>query len=138
MAGNQLNFNTFTDEKKEKFFRHLSETYNLSKSAKLAGISRQDFYYHRKHNPEFEKRFQECLVQGADALEEVAVERGRAKSDLLLIFTLKGAKPEKYAERRQLSGPGGGPILFSMPIMLGEEIEEAEAQEIPQIEDKSG
>jgi hypothetical protein len=34
-------------------------------------------------------------------------------SDTLLIFLLKGIRPEKYRERFEHSGPEGGPIEFS-------------------------
>jgi transposase-like protein len=32
-------------------------------------------------------------------------------SDTLLIFLLKAAKPDKYRERREIVGAGGGPLL---------------------------
>jgi hypothetical protein len=34
------------------------------------------------------------------------------RSDLLLIFLLKGARPDIYRERREISGPSGGPLLL--------------------------
>lgn len=33
-------------------------------------------------------------------------------SDTLLIFLLKGARPEKYRERNEITGSGGGPIVI--------------------------
>ncbi len=48
-------------------------------------------------------------------------------SDTLLIFLLKGALPEKYADRRQVSGPEGGPVSLAA-IDLSVSPEEAAKQ----------
>jgi hypothetical protein len=43
----------------------------------------------------------------------------REYSDTLLIFLLKGARPEKYAERRVLSGKGKGGAILLEDIVAG-------------------
>lgn len=40
----------------------------------------------------------------------------RKFSDVLMIFLLKGALPDKYKERNEHTGPGGGPITTKLEI----------------------
>lgn len=65
-----------------------------------------------------DETFQEALTKakemGAEVLESEAIRRamdGRKPSDTLLIFLLKGAMPEKYAERHRLGGDKDAPPL---------------------------
>jgi len=39
-------------------------------------------------------------------------------SDTLLIFLMKGAMPDKYADRKQISGKGGGPLEIHEEIVF--------------------
>ncbi len=46
-------------------------------------------------------------------LEDAAVERAiKEKSDTMIIFLLKSRRKEKYAERTEHTGKGGGPITL--------------------------
>lgn len=107
-----------TPKKREKFFDGLRRSCNVSKACKLAGIARNSAYLWRRDDKAFAAEWNKAIEQAADLLEEEAVRRavtgvkkpvfqsGRLGhvteySDTLLIFLLKGAKPQKYAERKE-------------------------------------
>ncbi|OJU90986.1 MAG: terminase [Burkholderiales bacterium 66-5] len=118
-----------TPEKLAAFCAALSEAGgSVTRACRAVGISRQTAYEWRSNSPEFAKAWEVAKAQGMDALEDEATRRAfegfdkpvtfqgevrdtvREYSDTLLIFLLKGGKPEKYRERAEISGPGGGPI----------------------------
>ena len=106
-----------TAEKKAAFLRHLAESCHVGDSCKAIGYSRTTLYEHRDEDPEFAAAWKKALARGAEVLEDEAIRRGqrgydvdvyhggkvvgveRRYSDVLLIFMLKGANPEKYADR---------------------------------------
>lgn len=120
---------------------------NISAACKALGISRQTEHMWRKL-PEYRKLFMDAHEAAADALEAEARRRavdGVSKlvlykgepvkvknpktgeetylttkefSDVLLIFLLKGVRPEKYRERYEHSGPQGGPIQNDVKLDL--------------------
>ena len=92
------------------------ELCNITKAAAKAEVSRMELYRIRKEEPEFAAAWEEALQIGAEALEDAARERamgtdrpvffngvevGKTKdySDTLMIFLLKGAKPDTYKDR---------------------------------------
>lgn len=120
-------------KKQALFLEELARSGNVSLAAKFAGLDRNKFYDARAVDPEFAQAWSDALDQAADLLEEEARRRGhdgveepvfgrisreqdgqigaiRKYSDTLLIFLLKGCRPDKYRERREISGPGGGPL----------------------------
>jgi hypothetical protein len=79
----------------------------------MAEMCRQAAYEWRDCDPDFAADWDKAKDRGADALEDIAVRRAAAgQSDTLLIFLLKGAKPDKYKDRvsSEVSGPQGKPI----------------------------
>jgi len=94
------------------------------------GIGRHNHYEWMSVYPEYAERFQQAKEDVADVLEKEAIRRAyagveepvywkgercgtiRKYSDTLLIFLLKGLRPERYRERYELSGQGGGPVTF--------------------------
>ena len=116
--------------KKERFLRALAQKGTVTAAAKAAAISRQHVYKWRESDPVFAKAWDEALDEAVDHMEAEARRRAvdgvlkpvyqggqrvgtiREYSDTLLIFLLKGAKPEKYRERssHELTGKDGGPI----------------------------
>ena len=46
----------------------------------------------------------------------------RKYSDTLLIFLLKGARPDKYKDRHELGGPGGGPITLKVVYEIKDDL----------------
>lgn len=99
------------------FLAALAETGVVRYACRAAGCDPKDVYARRKVNPEFAAAWAQALEDAADSLEEAAVTRARdgvvevvvgkngelhenrKYSDTLLIFLLKGARPEKYRER---------------------------------------
>jgi hypothetical protein len=120
----------------------------MTRAAEAARISRRSAWGWLQRDARFADAFRDAGEQAADLLETEARRRAiegieepviwqgqlatvpdpnggppipltiRKYSDTLLIFLLKGARPEKYRERYdfQHTGPGGGPVLVSDPI----------------------
>jgi hypothetical protein len=120
-----------TQAKKRSFLAAYAETGTIKQAAKIAGIERKSHYLWLEKDPEYVEMFKSAREQAGDQLEQEARRRAiegvpepvwyrgqivgevQKYSDTLLIFLLKGAKPEKYAERKwyvEQTGPGGGPI----------------------------
>jgi hypothetical protein len=127
------------------FFAALAETGNVTKACKAVRIERKTVYKARDRDPAFRACWAEALDEAADRLEEEARRRAhdgliRYKfrrdgtpllhpttgepyyeldySDTLLIFLLKGCRPEKYRERQDVSvtGQGGGPVQHEVGV----------------------
>jgi len=97
-------------------------TANVARACEAAGIGRTTAYEWREADEEFRRRWNKAAEIGAEALEDEAVRRAhegwedpvfyqgtqcatvRKYSDTLLIFLLKGRKPERYRERIEHSG----------------------------------
>mgnify|MGYP000622147894 CR=1 FL=1 len=118
------------------FINTLRENGNIRASCEKAKVNRATAYRERRSNKAFDELWDAALEDAGDTLEAEAwrravkgvqkpvfgsggtgvgtVEVGAVQeySDTLLIFLLKGAKPEKYKDRGEISGPGGGPIPF--------------------------
>lgn len=108
-----------TPQKREKFLDGFGKSCNVSKACKLAGIARNSAYLWRDDDKVFATKWNKAIEQAADLLEEEAIRRAKdgvkkpvyqggrlvgyvtEYSDTLLIFLLKGAKPQKYAERKE-------------------------------------
>lgn len=122
--------------KRQAFLTAYVETSNISNACISAGIDRSTFYAW-KVDAEFAKAFEVAEQQAGDALEAEAARRAKEGvrrpvlykgeivvidgeplyeheySDTLLIFLLKGIKPEKYRERydAQLTGKDGAALI---------------------------
>lgn len=79
---------------------------------RAVGMSSRTWWNWLKADKEFAAEVAAAEQAVADHLEEVARQRAVAGSDVLLIFLLKGFRPEKYRERYQheVTGKDGGPI----------------------------
>lgn len=117
-----------TPKKRKRFLEALAETGNVTAACKLSAMVRTPTYYWRWEDEEFAAEWDQALHLGIEAIEDEAIRRATTGvkesvfykggscgevtkySDTLLIFLLKGAKPEKYVERRELTGAGGGPV----------------------------
>lgn len=114
---------------KTPFLKNLRETGNILKACRAAKVARTTFYEHRKADAVFEAQVSEALEEAGDVLEAEAWRRAvkgvrrpvfqggrkvgeiQEYSDTLLIFLLKGTKPQKYRERAEVTGADGGPIV---------------------------
>ena len=71
----------------------------ISAACKVAGIGRSTWYGIKKEDPQFAADAEHAKHEVADGLEQEAIRRAYDGSDVLLIFLLKGHKPEKFKER---------------------------------------
>ena len=101
----------------DRFFAALATSARVTKSCELAGVSYTEVRRRRAVDPEFEKQFVDAYEDGVQALDDEAVRRAfegvekpvfykgervddvKEYSDQLLIFILKGNRPDKYKER---------------------------------------
>ncbi len=125
-----------TAKKRQAFLAALAETANVLKSSEIARIARRTVYDWKSADSEFADAWERALDIGTDALEDEAVRRAhdgvdepvfyqgkacgvvRKYSDTLLIFLLKGRRPEKYKDRpiHEPGGVGGKPVEFVVTI----------------------
>jgi hypothetical protein len=124
-----------TDEQIATFLGSLAEGRTASGSARIAGRPRPYFYVHKKNDPNFSAAWDEAETAGTEFMEDearrravegvdkpiyhqgVRVDTVREFSDTLLIFLLKGRKPETYRDNSNLKITG--------TLTLGQLIEES-------------
>ena len=113
------------------FLEHLAATYNVEASCRKAKISKTVVYEKRRTDPQFAEMWDRAREIGAVALESEAIRRAvegvlqpvyhngaivgyeRRYSDRLIEFLLRGAMPEKYRERHELSGRVDGNLTLT-------------------------
>ena len=132
-------FNNIQQPKKRAYVAAFVATGgNITKASEAAGINRCTPYSDQWKN---DRKLQDALElarpMAADTLEAEAVRRAtegvkepvgwyqgepggyvQRYSDTLLIFLLKGARPERYRERHEFSGPGGGPAIIVREVVV--------------------
>jgi hypothetical protein len=115
----------FTPEKKAQFCEELRKAGgNVSRTAEICAVSKMGAYDAAKADPEFSRAWDEAVEFGIEELETEARRRAylgvdepvyqggkevglvRKYSDTLLIFLLKGAKPDKYRDRQDVHHSG--------------------------------
>lgn len=128
-------FTEVTDEKRALYLQAVSQTPRLTEAARMAGISPKTAYLWREapgEDPAFDKWFpvarrmglmraeSELWRRGIDGYEKPVYHQGqlvgteRVYSDTAAIFMLKGALPDTYRDRQEISGPGGGPVALDV------------------------
>lgn len=119
---------------KRAFLAALAESGIVTRAAEVAGITTKTVYSLREVDAAFAEEWRLARESAADRMEAEALRRAvegvdepvfgsggfkegtkkvgsiRRYSDTLLIFLLKGIRPEKYRERRELVGTDGGPL----------------------------
>lgn len=129
-------YDEIQQSKREAFLVAYVESANITKACIAASINRSTFYEWKKDS-EFAKSYELAEQQAGDMLESEAARRAQEGvrrpvlykgevvvidgeplyeheySDTLLIFLLKGVKPEKYRERydAQLTGKDGAALI---------------------------
>ncbi len=124
-----------TTKKRQAFMRMLADTGCVKDACAAGGISRDLAYKLRKRDESFAAEWAEALEEAVDALETEARRRamdgvgedvyhdGRPVgvktrySDVLLIFLLKGARPEKYRERSEVQHSGSASVNVYLPYI---------------------
>lgn len=99
----------------EVFLAQFRDTGNVRASCEAAGVTRQAAYHRRDTDAAFAAAWADAAEDACERLEMIAQRRAESQSDVLMIFLLKGLKPEKYREnvRQEISGPEGGPVRIS-------------------------
>ena len=96
---------------KDSFIEAFRNSGIISVGARAAGINRRRHYEWLENDPGYAKDYAEAVEDAADALEAAAVQRATREknpSDTMLIVLLK--MRGRFVERREFSGPGGGPM----------------------------
>jgi len=121
--------------KKRAFLAAYALTGNIGEAAKAADIHRQTHNKWLEADPVYAAAFVQAKEDAGDALETEARRRAvegveepvfykgdevatvRKYSDVLLIFLLKGIRPDKFRDNRSvaLTGANGGPIIWEYP-----------------------
>lgn len=125
-------------KRRETFLAEYAITGNISHSARVAGIDRGT-HYKWLLDPDYAQAFKDADGEAADILEAEARRRAvegvdepvgwykgeaggvvRRYSDTLLIFLLKGRKPDVYGDKHQIehTGKGGGPIETASKVTV--------------------
>jgi hypothetical protein len=123
-----------TAEKKARYLSAVGRAGTLTSGCMAAGVTHSTVYGWREHDDDFKLAEQQARNAFADNLEQEAVRRawtGVKKpvfqqgvkvgevteySDVLLIFMLKGVRPEKYRERVSVAGD---PAVEKIALELG-------------------
>lgn len=125
-----------TAKKRAAFLAALQSGYSATGACDQAGIGKTAAYAWRNDEPEFAAEWDEAVDGGTDVLEDEARRRAvegtdkpiyqggskvgvvREYSDTLLIFLLKGRRPEKFKDRvqQQHTGKDGEPLTFTMTL----------------------
>ena len=113
-----------TPEKDARFLDELAKGLSVTGAANAAGYHRQRVYEIRKDDSEFAEKWDAAIDQGTDVLEDEMRRRAyegvdepvfhqgrqcgviRKYSDTLLIFSLKGRRPQKYRDNVDLNHSG--------------------------------
>lgn len=117
-----------TKQRENRFLNSLRTGASTYVAAEAAGIARTTAYQWRDADPAFRQAWEDAVNAGTDLLEQEAWRRAhdgntepvyhrgeivghvRKYSDALTMFLLKGRRPEKYNDRKEITGAGGGPL----------------------------
>ena len=87
-----------TPQNELAFIDGLANSLSVTGAAKNAGLCVRTLYQWREKDAAFAKRWADSVEAGTDTLEDIATERAKDKSDLLMIFLMKARRPEKYRD----------------------------------------
>jgi hypothetical protein len=122
--------NILTPKKKSEFLEHFKNTGNVTISARAVDISRQAVYVWINNDPKFADDFENAKDEALDIMEAECRRRAeqgclkpvfhqgqvcgeiREYSDTLMIFFLKGNRPEKYKDRVEQENKGAVEITL--------------------------
>lgn len=120
----------------EPFLEALRELGQVAAACRAAGVGRSLAYLHRQDDPEFAEAWDDAVQSGLDHLEEEAARRavkgverpvfhkgqpvGTVKeySDTLLIFLLKGGRPEKYRDNHKVELGGSVQVNTDNEVLM--------------------
>jgi len=83
----------------------LENTGSVTEAAQAAHMGRSLVYQHRRNDPLFAAAWDEAIEKACDLLEDEARRRAFNGSDVLLMFLLKGRRPQVWRESRATIPP---------------------------------
>lgn len=123
----------WTEEVIQEFFETLARTGNITESCRICNISRSQAFRLRGEDEHFAEVWQDAMDIAGDALEAEARRRGcdgyeeplhhqgrltghkiKKYDTPLLMMLLRGAKPNIYKNRSELSAPDGKPLQVAL------------------------
>jgi hypothetical protein len=108
-----------TPKKRAALIVGLASGMTVSAACESAKVSKVTYYQWRKDDPGFNQECLDAIDAGVDLLEEEAVRRARAGSDLLMIFLLKGRRPDIYNRKVVvLEGNPEAPLQGNATVMI--------------------
>src|SRR4051794_34673123 len=137
-----------TAEHRGKFLEALASGLSIAGAAAEAGVDRTTPYKWRDDDPEFAKAWTVAYDAGTDRLEDEALRRAtvgterpvfqtgqlvgktREYSDLLLIFLLKGRRPEKFRDNSKLELSGNVTLTALIEQAAQKRLERAKVLEL--------
>jgi len=115
------------------FLVALERVGSVTEACKAAKVSSSVAYNRRRNDPVFRKGWDDALDRAADVLEDECRRRAFNGSDNLLMFLLKGARPERYRESRASIPPA------ELNRLIEAELERiSKAKEVTKAEDEEG
>ena len=96
-------FSAITHPQKRAFLAAFATVGNVKQAASLAEVSRESHYSWKTHDPDYADAFGHAQDMAADALEDEARKlalEGEKKSEKMLMFLLRGLRPDTYGTRR--------------------------------------
>jgi hypothetical protein len=93
-----FHFEGVRDIKKRVFLSAFCSCGTLAGAGRASGIQAQNHHHWMRKDPQYAEYFHRAKEIAGDTLEEEARRRAMTGSDVLLIFLLKGFKPEKYRD----------------------------------------
>jgi len=101
-----------TKAKKKAALNGYVETGTVTGACRVARISRTTFYEWLEKDSKFAEQYEHAQDQVADLLEEEALTRAYDGDHTLIIFLLKGLKPEKYGDKQTFEHTLKGPLVI--------------------------
>lgn len=153
--------NTSSALKKQKFLEAYAKLGNVAEACRELGLPRRTIYFWQGRDRAFKKAYDDAQEEAVEALEFEARKRAkdgwlepvffggkpiggvRKYSDLLLIFLLKAARPEKYRDSYE-GGGGNKPnasredLLASINGKLARLARPSDPGQVPQGDDGRG
>jgi hypothetical protein len=129
------------------FLAALEETGSVTEAAKAVGMGRCNVYQYKRSDPAFAALWEQALDVAADVLEDEARWRAyegveedvyhkgekvgvvKKYSDVLLIFLLKGIRPNRWRESRSTIPPAELNRMIEAEFQRQAKQKDAEAQE---------
>jgi hypothetical protein len=109
-------FPAISHPKKRAVLAAYAQTGILTKSCASANTDHKLHYYWLRTDPAYVQAFTAAQAMVGDMLEGEAIRRATLEthaSDTLLIFLLKGAKPEKYRENVKIDHQVSGEVTLT-------------------------